>query len=156
MGAHGGGGGLAVGAGDAQGVRVVLHNRPPCLGTLIDGNATGHGTGNLRVAVVDGGGANHEVAVAQVLRIVADGHGDAQGAQVLHSVAVGHVGALDGQAHAPQYLGQGAHGHAADAHQMDALAGDQIITNGIRIVHHGNGLPFKNSFSHCGRRKSVV
>ncbi|SCJ11209.1 Uncharacterised protein [uncultured Blautia sp.] len=40
------------------------------------------------------------------------------------------------EAHAPQHLRQGAHGHAADAHQMGPLAGDDIVADGMEIVHH--------------------
>lgn len=47
----------------------------------------------------------------------------AQGPQVPDGVAVRHVGALHHKAHALQYLGQRAHGYAADTGQMDALAG---------------------------------
>ena len=50
VGAHGGGGGLAVGAGDAQGVLIVLHDGAPGLGPLIDGDAPGDGPGDLGVA----------------------------------------------------------------------------------------------------------
>ena len=72
---------------------------------------------------MDGGGADHGVAVFQILGGVADGHLHAQGPQVPDGVAVRHVGALHHKAHALQYLGQRAHGYAADTGQMDALAG---------------------------------
>ena len=137
VGAHGGGGGLAVGAGHAQGVGVVAHDGAPGLGPLVHGDAPGHGPGDLRVAVVDGGGADHEVALSQVLGIVADGHRDAQGPQVLHRVALRHVGALDAEAHTVEDLRQGAHGHAADAHQVGPFAGDEKVADGVGIVHHG-------------------
>ena len=136
VGAHGGGGGLAVGAGDAEGVGVALHDGAPGLGPLIDGDAPGHGPGDLGIAVMDGGGADHEVAVPQILGAVALGDGDAQGLQPLDGGAVAHVGALDLQAHAPQHLRQGAHGDAADADQVDPLAGLEKILNGEGIVHH--------------------
>jgi len=129
MGGHGGGGGLAVGAGDTQGVAIALHDRAPGLGTLVDGDSPGNRPGDLRVAVVDGGGADDGVAVLQAVGGVADGNGDAHGAQMPDGVAVGHVRALDGDAHALEHLGQGAHGHAADAGQMDALAGVKICVN---------------------------
>ena len=156
VGAHGSCGGLTVGAGDAQSVGVALHDGAPGLGPLVDGDAPCHGAGDLGIAVVDGGGADHKVAVSQVLRVVADGHGDAQGPQVLHRVALRHVGALDCQAHTPQYLCQGTHGHAADAHQVDPFAGHDIVTDGIGIVHHGNGLPFKNACRLHWRKKRCI
>ena len=64
VGAHGSGGGFAVGAGNAQGIGVFLHQGAPGLRPLVDGDAPGDGTGDLRVAVVDGGGADHKIAVA--------------------------------------------------------------------------------------------
>ena len=118
-----------MGAGDTQGVAVALHDRAPGLGPLVDGDAPGDSAGDLRVVVVDGGGADDGVAVLQVVGGVSDGDGDAHGAQVLDGVAVGHVRALDGDAHAVEHLGQGAHGHAADAGQVDALAGVKICVN---------------------------
>ena len=136
VGAHGSGRGLAVGTGDTQGVGIMLHDGAPGLSTLIDGDATGHRSGDFRVAVVHSGGADHEIAVTQVFGIVADGHGDTKRAEVLDCIALRHVRALDRQPHAPQNLRQGAHGHAADTHQVDTLAGHQIITNGMGIVHH--------------------
>jgi len=120
---HGRGGGLTVGAGDAQGVAVAPHNAAPGLGPLVHGDTPGDGAGDLGIAVVDGGGADHGVAVFQILGGVADGHLHAQGPQVPDGVAVRHVGALHHKAHALQYLGQRAHGYAADTGQMDALAG---------------------------------
>ena len=85
---------------------------------------------------MDGGGADYQIAVAQILCVVADGYGDAQGAQVLDRGAVVHVGALDDQAHAPQDFCQRTHGHAADANQMDPLTRDQKRFNRGGTVHH--------------------
>ena len=123
VGGHGRGGGLAVGAGHAQGVAVAPHDAAPRLRPLVYGDAPRDGPGDLRVAVVDGGGADHRVAAFQILGGVADGHLNAHGAQVPHRIAVRHVGALHHKAHALQHLGQRAHGHAADTGQMDAPAG---------------------------------
>ena len=116
VGAHGGGGGLAVGARDAQGVLVAPHDGSPGLGPLKDGDARGAGGGDFGVFVVDGGGADHQLRALDVLPPVADGHGDAQGAQVLHRGAVAHVRAGDHHARLVKHLGQGGHGHPADAH----------------------------------------
>ena len=156
VGAHGSGRGLAVGAGDAQGVGVVLHDGAPGLGTLVNGDAPCNGSGDLRVAVVDGGGADHEVAVAQVFGVVADGDLNTQGAEMLDGVAFRHVGALDRQALAPEDFRQGAHGHAADTDQVDPLAGHQIITDGVGIVHHGERPSFPKRFLPYSREKSVA
>ena len=125
-----------MGAGDAQGVAVALHDGTPGLGALIDRDAPGHGAGDLGIAVVNGGGTDDRVAVFQVLRRVADGHGDAHRAQVLHRVAVCHVGALHRDAHALQDLGQGAHTHAADARQVDPLAGVDILVKVLSRMKH--------------------
>ena len=125
-----------MGAGDAEGVGVALHDGPPGLGPLIDRDAPGHGPGDLGIAVMDGGGADHEVAVPQVLGAVAQVNGDAQGLEVLDGGALAHVGALDPEPHAPQDFRQGAHGNAADAHKVGPLAGHQIVADGERIVHH--------------------
>ena len=147
VGAHGGGGGLAVGAGHAQRVGIPLHDGAPGLGPLVHGEPAGHGTGDLRVAVVDGGGADHQIAVPQVFGVVADGHGNAQGPEVADRVALRHVGALDLEAHAPQDLCQGAHGYAADAHQVGPLAGDDIVADGMGIVHHGKRLLIRSALT---------
>ena len=123
VGGHRGGGGFAVGTGDAQGVFILAHDGAPGLGPLVDRDAAGNSPGDLGIFVVDGGGADHQVTVAQVFGAVAHIHMDAKAAQTLHRGALAHVRALDGQAHAPQNLRQRAHGHAADTGQMDAHAG---------------------------------
>ena len=137
VGGHGRGGGLAVSAGHAQGVAVSLHDRAPGLRPLVHGDAPCDRPGDLRVAVMDGGGADDRVAVLKIVGGVADGHGDAVVTQVLYSVAVGHIRALHGNAHALEHLGQRAHGHAADARQMDALAGLKICVNVDSGMEHG-------------------
>ena len=136
MGGHRGGGGFAVGAGEAHGIFIVLHDGAPGLGPLIHGDAPGDGPGDLGVFVVDGGGADHQVTVLQVLRRVADGHGDPHRAQVLHRVALAHVRALHRHAHALQYLRQRAHTHAADARQVDPLAGVDILVKVLSRMKH--------------------
>ena len=57
---------------------------------------------------------------------VADGHGNAQRAQVLHGGGVVHVAALHGESHGMQDLGERAHRHAADAGEVHPLAGHEI------------------------------
>ncbi|MPN22991.1 hypothetical protein SDC9_170376 [bioreactor metagenome] len=79
MGAHGGGGGFSVGAGDAQGVGIAAHDGAQSLRPLVDRDAPGHRAGNFRVVVVDGGGADDKVALAQIFRAVANVHMDARG-----------------------------------------------------------------------------
>ena len=151
--AHGGGSGFAVGACYAQGIGIVLHNGAPGLGPLVDRDAPGHSAGNLRIAVVDGGGADHELTVPQVIGIEADGHGDTQGAQVADGITFRHIGALDLEPHAPQDLRQRTHGHAADADQVYAFAGNQVFADGIRIVHHRTETSFPNKRPALQRRE---
>ena len=92
MGAHGGGGGLAVGAGDAQGVIVVPHYGAPGLRPLEHRDSTAAGLYDLRVVVMDGRGADDELRVRlYVFGPVADEHFYTHGAQVLHLVAVRDV-----------------------------------------------------------------
>ena len=43
---------------------VFPHQGTPGLRPLVDGNAPGDGAGDLRVAVMDGGGADHKIAVS--------------------------------------------------------------------------------------------
>ena len=126
---------LAVRAGDAEGVFVALHNSAPSLRALENGDAARHRAGDLGIIVVDGGGADNKVALAKVVRRMADGHGDAERAQMLDGRAVVHVAALDLEAHAVQHLCQRAHRNAADAGQMRALAGDEIGENILLISH---------------------
>ena len=45
-------------SGNTQGVGVFPHQGTPGLRPLVDGNAPGDGAGDLRVAVMDGGGAH--------------------------------------------------------------------------------------------------
>ena len=52
------------------------------------GMPSGAGGGDLRVVVMDGGGADDAVRPLHALRQVADGHRDAQGPQVLHRGAL--------------------------------------------------------------------
>ena len=88
----------------------------PGLGPLIDGDTPGYGSGDLWVAVVNGGGPDYQITVSQVLRVVADGHRDSQGPQAPDRIALRHVGTLDPEAHTLEDLRQRAHGYAADAH----------------------------------------
>lgn len=80
-----------MGAGNAQGIAIVMHDGTPCLRPLIDGNSPGNGSGDFRIIVVNGGGTDDKVTVAQVLCIVSDGNGDSQRTEVFHRSAVGKV-----------------------------------------------------------------
>ena len=126
LGAHGGGGGLSVGPCHTQGVLVVAHDGAPGLRPLKDRDAGGAGGGNFRVVVVDSGGADDAPRPLDTLAPVADDHGDSQGAQMLHRLAVVHIRTSDCHPRSVEHLGQGGHGHAADAHQMGVGAGPDI------------------------------
>ena len=126
VGAHGGGGGLSVGTGDAKGVGIAAHDGSQCLRPLIDRNPPSHRAGNLRVVVMDGGGTDHEIAIPQIFRAMPNIHMDSQGLQMLHRIALMDIGPMDHKAHSLQDFGQRAHGHAADSHQMDPLAGNHV------------------------------
>ena len=82
--------------------------------------------GDLGIVVVDGGGADDKIGIAEIVRRVTDGHGNAQRAQVLHGGGVVHVAALHGESHGMQDLGERAHRHAADAGEVRPLAGYEI------------------------------
>ena len=114
MGAHGGGGGLSVGARDTQGVGIAAHDGAPGLGAFIDGDMAGDSAGNLRIIVVNGGRADDQITLPQIFGVVAHSHRDTQGAQVLHCGAVIHIRTLDMQPHALENLRQRAHGNASD------------------------------------------
>ena len=140
VGAHGGGGSLSVGARDAQGVAVMLHDGAPGLGPLKDGDARLPGGGDLGVDVVDGGGADDQLGPRHVLRPVAYGDVDTQGAQMLHCGAVVHIGAGDDHARTVEDFRQRGHGYAADAHQVGPAAGLDVIVNVQN--RHGVYTPF--------------
>ena len=137
MGGHRGGGGFPVGAGDAQGIFIAPHDGAPSLRPLIDGDAAGNSAGDLGVGVADGGGADDHIASADVVGAVTDGDGDAHGAEMLYRSALHHIRALHLHAHALQDLGEGAHGHAADAGEVDASAGLHIVHDILRRMFHG-------------------
>ena len=118
-----------MGAGDAYGVFVVLHNGAPSLSTLEYGDPLRVGGGDLRIGIVHGGSADNIVAAMDIFGAMADGHLDPQAAQMIHRVALPHIGTVHGDAGAVQHLGQGGHGHAADADQMRARSGDHIMTD---------------------------
>ena len=129
MGHHGGGGGLAVGAGEADGVLIGGHDIAPGLGPLKYRDPGLDRGGDLRVFVVDSGGADDAVRSLNVLGTVADGHGNAGLDQMIGGLALVHIRAGDRDAHAVEHHAQGAHGYAADADEMDVLAGLEVFSH---------------------------
>ena len=123
VGAHGGGGGFAVGAGNAQGIAVVLGDGAPGLGPFKDRDAQRMGTDNLRVIVMDGGRAHHEFNfLGNIFCLVADGHRDALLRQTHDVLVPVHIRAADCNAHTPKHIRQGGHGNAADTDQVASSA----------------------------------
>jgi hypothetical protein len=143
-----------VSAGNTDGILVMAHDSAPSLCTFVDGDATGNGTGNFGVAVADSGGANYNVALTQILGIVADCNLNAQLTQMQNRFAFGHIGTLNFHAHPAQNFCQRAHGNAADTNQMDFLSGNQIIVNRTGVVHHKKDI-LSNAFCVAGTRKAL-
>ena len=135
MGHHRGCGGLAVGAGNADGVFIGLHDLAPGLGPLKHGNARGPGRGDFRIVVVGGGGADQAVRPRDIPGAVADVHMDAVGDQFVCRYRGAHIRTGNGHSHALQHKAQGAHGNAADAHQMHMAALVQEGGNILIFVH---------------------
>lgn len=115
-----------MGAGNADGIFVGLHDHAPGGGPLKNGDTQPPGGGDLRVVVVGGGSADDAVGPLNVGGAVADVDMDALGLQLLRGNGGVHVGARDVQAHPLQHQAQGTHGNAADAHQMDVVARGEI------------------------------
>ena len=121
-----------MGARHTQCVLVVAHDGPPGLRPLKDRDAGGAGGGDLRVVVVDGCGADDAPRPLDALPPVADDNGNSQTAQMLHRLAVIHIRTGNLHPGPMEHLGQGGHGHAADAHQMGVGPGADICVN-IRL-----------------------
>ena len=125
--------GFAVGAGDAERVVIVLHDRAPGLRALEHRHAPGLGLDYLGVIVAHSGGAHHELDIRRyVHRRVAYLDVYAQAAQVARLLALGHVRAVYHQAHTRQHLRQRRHRDSARADQMPALARFQIL---FKVCH---------------------
>ena len=106
-------------------------------GALKDGDASGAGSGDLRVVVVRGSRADEAVGALDILGAVADRDLDALGDQLVRGDGGVHVRAGDLHPHAPQHQPQRAHRHAADADQMAVLSGLQILLDMLtgRMFH---------------------
>ena len=136
VGTHRGCGCFAVGAGDAQGILIPPHNGSPGLGPLEHRNAQGMGRSDLRVIIVDSGGADHQVLALHTLPPVADDHGDAQGTEMVYRRVLFHIRAGDDQAFSVEHFCQGGHGHSANPHQMRPFPGYNVIMDSI-VCHCG-------------------
>ena len=135
MGDHGGGGGFAVGAGNADGVFVFAHNQPPGLGALKDRNAHGAGSGDLGIVVVGCCGADDAVGTLNIFGAVADMDLNALGDELIGGNRGIHVRTGDDHAHAPQHKTQGPHGNAADTNEMNMFSRNQIGVQSFADCH---------------------
>ncbi len=119
-GQHGGGGGLAVRAGDGQG-ELHAHQLGQHLGARDDRQLVPQRRQDLDVVLGDGAGVDQRLGVPDVGGGVADGDAHAQGAQAAHGVVLGDIRAADLEAHVQQHLGDAGHARAADAGEVDLL-----------------------------------
>ena len=124
-----------MGAGNADGIFVGLHDLAPGLCPLKHRDTGSAGCGNLRIVVVGSGGADDAVSTLEIFCLMADDHGNALGDQLVGGSGGGHVGAGNGEAHALEHQAQGAHGNAADADQMDMMSRCQIFFN-VTVSSH--------------------
>ena len=122
----------------------MAHDGAPGLGPLKDGDAGAQSGGDLRVVVVDGSGADNTVRPLHAPGQVADGHRNAQGAEVGHRSALPHVRASDADPFPFQHLGQGGHRHPAHTHQMGPGSGLNVVLN---VPIHGQHLFYMVSLS---------
>ncbi len=112
-----------MGAGNADGVFIGLHDLAPGLGPLKNGNTRGPGGGDLRIIVVGGGGADDAVGPLYIPGAVADVHMDAVGDQLIRRHGGAHIGAGNRHSHALQHQAQRPHGYTADTDQMHMAPG---------------------------------
>ena len=133
LGQHGGGGGLAVGAADADGEAVAGHQIADQVAALDLGNVKPGGLGALRVVRGDGGGVDHDVRAVDVLCGVADVDCDALLLEMVRLVGFRAVGARDLVAQLLQIARQARHGRSADADEVGVPA---LIVKDVR--GHGN------------------
>ena len=120
---HGGCRGLAVRAGDADGVAVRLHDIAPCLCALKNRNAGCAGSGNFGVIIVGSGSADDAVRTLNIFCPVPDRNGNALCHQFVGRNRGVHIRTGNLHAHAAQHQPQRAHGNAADADQVRVSAG---------------------------------
>ena len=131
---------LAVCAGNTQRIRVAAHERAPCLRPLKDRDAAAVRLVHLRIVVMNGGRADHELDIIRnVGGAVADVDRNAALAQRERIVALAHVRAADVQPRIMQHLCQRRHGHAADTDQQPGFPGNQIILK----IHSKHQISFK-------------
>ena len=85
-GSHGGGGGFAVRAGNAQRVAVPAHDNAEGLRTFKHRDASLPGGHDFRVVVMHSRRANHKIGPADIFRRMSDGNRDPHGGHLPHRV----------------------------------------------------------------------
>ena len=136
MGHHGSSGGFSVGAGNADGILIGLHDLTPCLRTLKHRNAAGAGSRDLRIVIVRRGGADDAVGTCNVLGTVTDGHDNALTDQFIRGNRGVHIGTCHQHTHTLEHQSQRTHGNAADAHQVYMLARNQVFLDVLVLFNH--------------------
>ena len=139
---HGGRGRLAVCAGDAQGVCIVLGYRAPCLSALENGNTLAARGDDFGVVVMDSGGSDDKFnIVGYVFGLVANLNVYSVFSQRAHVMSVVHVGAGDGDSHTVKHLRERGHGHSAYTDEVASSARRKKIVK----LYHGK----LHSYSLC-------
>ena len=126
-----------MGAADADGLLVALHQLAQEVRALHGRDAQAGALHALGVVLGDGGGVDHQIRAVDVLGLLAHHALNALLPQRSQQVAVGAVGAGDGVALFQQHFGKARHAGAADADHVDALA---FIIADMRYVHHEHSL----------------
>ncbi len=116
---HGGNGGFAVAARNADNVLIMLGKLPKRHGTLKLRNVMRRAVGTLHIVGLDGGGINDKIRISHVIFFMADCHRHAKLLQAFGKRRSRSVGTLHLIAARHQNLGEAVHGAAADADEVD-------------------------------------
>ena len=137
---HGGGSGLAVGAGHADALLVQAAHIAQQHAALHGGDAVGGGCVQFHVVLGDGGRVHHHVRTDNVIRIVAKADLYAHLPLVADDAAVQHIAAGQLVAFGGKDLDQRVHSAAAAADKMDLLYIVQQMLAIIRVHEHSKAL----------------
>ena len=135
MGHHGSGGGFTVGAGNADGIPVGLHDLAPGLCPLENRNTCCPGGSDFRIVIMCGSRTDDAVRADDVLSAVTDGHINAFGDQFVGRNGCVHIGARNQQAHILKHQAQRAHGNTADANHVHMAARLEEVFYQIALSH---------------------
>ena len=125
--------------GHADGVVIIAHDAAPGLGALEHRDTGSVGGHDLGVIIMYGSGADHAAGTLDIFSKMAETDGNTLGDQFVGRGGGAAVRAGDDHAHFLQYQAQGAHGNAANAHQMYLFPGLQILPDDlVTIIHISN------------------